>query len=339
MRTKESPRSRRFWTKIIIVGLQLTLSAVLLYVVLGRVSLSEVARNFSKVGVEAFVVAGGLLLLQIVVGSGRLWTALVLCGAKPTLLPVVHSCWLGQLLAQTPATIVGGDAARLLVLHRAKIQISQAASAVGLDRFFGLGTLLGLCLLTLWPLSQLIENEWHRTQLYIAMAAMFCGAVVFLLLALLPSHLIGNRFIRWVIRTAAFSLSVFKSWRYGIGIVGFGFLTHIINIVVMYELARRFGANLTFLETLVVVPIPLLLAGMPFSLGGWGLREGAISVAFALLQVPADVAVSTSIAYGALFLLVSLPGALVWMLPHLSSRAASVGETVHRDDPVDKEPQ
>ena len=66
--------------------------------------------------------------------------------------------------------------------------------------------------------------------------------------------------------------------------------------------------------SLALLP-PLLLAlmamGLPISIGGWGPREGVAAFAFWMAGLGAPLGVTTSVAYGALALIASLPGGVV----------------------------
>jgi hypothetical protein len=52
---------------------------------------------------------------------------------------------------------------------------------------------------------------------------------------------------------------------------------------------------------------------IPISAGGWGLREGVLIFALGELGIPAEEAIVPSLIFGLGILLVTLPGALVWL--------------------------
>jgi glycosyltransferase 2 family protein len=115
-----------------------------------------------------------------------------------------------------------------------------------------------------------------------------------------------------------------------------GALTLIISLLnqlligyVAFLLLAAMGDSVGLGWVLVLFPAVLLLSMLPISLGGWGVRESAMVVAFALVGVPADAALATSILYGLCLLAASLPGGLVW----LTERRASA--ELRRIDPND----
>jgi hypothetical protein len=63
-----------------------------------------------------------------------------------------------------------------------------------------------------------------------------------------------------------------------------------------------------------MVPSVLLLATVPVSVAGWGVREGAMVATFGLLGVPAGGAAAASVLFGMGMVITALPGGLFWFL-------------------------
>lgn len=69
------------------------------------------------------------------------------------------------------------------------------------------------------------------------------------------------------------------------------------------------------LGTLMLLALPALLAMLiPLSVAGWGWREAGSALAWTALGLSASEGVAIAMTYGAVILLASLPGALVWLL-------------------------
>ena len=79
-------------------------------------------------------------------------------------------------------------------------------------------------------------------------------------------------------------------------------------------IAIAIGLHASWWEILVLTPFPLFLSLLPISIGGWGVREGAIVVAFSLVGIGAAQSLAVSFAFGAAIIVASLPGAIVWLL-------------------------
>jgi uncharacterized membrane protein YbhN (UPF0104 family) len=75
--------------------------------------------------------------------------------------------------------------------------------------------------------------------------------------------------------------------------------------------ARVAGATAPTIALLPPLLLALIAMGLPISIGGWGPREGVAAFTFWMAGLGAPLGVTTSVAYGALALIASLPGGLV----------------------------
>ncbi|MFN3661648.1 YbhN family protein [Yoonia sp.] len=76
--------------------------------------------------------------------------------------------------------------------------------------------------------------------------------------------------------------------------------------------ARATGTVLSFAETVTILPLILTAMMIPFSVGGWGLREGAAAAIWPVIGAQAEAGIAASIAFGLVILVASLPG--IWVL-------------------------
>lgn len=74
---------------------------------------------------------------------------------------------------------------------------------------------------------------------------------------------------------------------------------------------RMIGADAPSATLAMIAPVVLLAMLLPISVAGWGVRETAAAGVWAALGWPAAEGVAVSVAYGALCLLASLPGAII----------------------------
>ena len=92
---------------------------------------------------------------------------------------------------------------------------------------------------------------------------------------------------------------------------------HLATFVVA---ARAVGVTAPVAALLPVALLVLLAAGLPVNLAGWGPREGMAAWSFAAAGLGVEQGVATAVAYGAITLVASLPGAVVLLV-----RAAAPG--------------
>jgi len=95
----------------------------------------------------------------------------------------------------------------------------------------------------------------------------------------------------------------------------------VASYVAMYlAAARAVGVETPFVAMLPLVTPVLLAMLVPVSVAGWGVREGAAAAIWASAGLPASDGVAISVAYGALVLVSTLPGALVLVADGLTRR-------------------
>jgi uncharacterized protein (TIRG00374 family) len=104
-------------------------------------------------------------------------------------------------------------------------------------------------------------------------------------------------------------------------IVGYGLIVHIMRVWSLWLIALALGVDLSFILCMALVPISLLIAMVPITIGGWGLREGAFVALFSRSGVATEEALAISIAYGLLHIASALPGAVA--LPMLGGSNGS----------------
>jgi glycosyltransferase 2 family protein len=103
-------------------------------------------------------------------------------------------------------------------------------------------------------------------------------------------------------------------------------LVAVTGYIATYLLAARaVGVDAPVEQLLPLVLLVLLAAGLPFNVAGWGPREGMAAWSFAAAGLGAAQGMATAVAYGALVLVGTLPGAVVLVL---GSRPAPLPETV-----------
>ena len=76
-----------------------------------------------------------------------------------------------------------------------------------------------------------------------------------------------------------------------------------------WVLGRSIDSTLSLAEAMVLCPPVFLIATLPISIAGWGVRETAMVVALAYAGVESSVALAISVALGVTVLVGSLPGA------------------------------
>lgn len=294
--------------------IKLGLSLAILGLAFRHVDFSAVAGQFKQL--DAFSLLLALLLLTISTNLVALrWRTVTRALARetPELPLFVRGIYRGAFLNQGLPTTFGGDTLRVVDLSRAIGSKREAVGTVLLDRVIGLCGLLLINLLML-PLSLQILPP----PLALAVAAVSAAGL------LAVAAVLALPWQRFAHRHAVFDL-IAEFNRFGRRVLAHprGLLlqcslsvaVHGCAILAMYVLARQFGVAADYWTHLVIQPSVFIAALLPISLAGWGVREGTMAALFAAIGVAAPAVMATSLTFGAVALLSTLPGLFFLLRP------------------------
>ena len=113
-------------------------------------------------------------------------------------------------------------------------------------------------------------------------------------------------------------------------------ITHVTNVLLLFLIGRELNMSVELQGWFVVVPPALLLAALPITSGGWGLREASFVIALASFGVSPEKAIIPSVIFGLGVLLVTLPGGIVLLLSKRDPQPAAVVGPVVKSESRDR---
>ncbi|WP_338306325.1 lysylphosphatidylglycerol synthase transmembrane domain-containing protein [Bradyrhizobium sp. TM233] len=206
----------------------------------------------------------------------------------------------------------GGDAVRIWMLRRNGVQWSQTIGSIVADRFLAL-LALGLIVLAGMPfLLPRVRDNSLLFAIVTVLAAACLGAIALATLDRWPPRLIAAvpaRIVQFAMLVRAPLLAEGRAM-----LIVSAIVVHLITVATCYVLAIGLEAPLTALDAFVLVPLVILSSAVPISIGGWGVREGAMVAALGLAGIASDKALAISVLLGLGGLIVGLFGGLVWLI-------------------------
>lgn len=304
------------------------ISGFLLYVALDFVRFETLQERLSQID-GMWVAAGlGALGLQIILVAMRWRLITQASGAelppKQALLYMLIGAFFNQALPST----IGGDAARIWLLARTPAGWKTAIHSVLIDRAAGLMWLALLVLACLpWSLD-LIKNPVGRTALMLIGFGSIAGLAGLYLLA----HAGQAWFRRWRVtrhlaEIAGIAWRVLASPRAGSEVAALSIATHVLTVLAAWCAAKAIGSPLDLLQALLLIPPVILIAAIPVSIAGWGVREGALIAAFAYAGLPESDGLIVSLLLGAGTFLTGAFGGLVWVMSSQRVRIVRLPES------------
>jgi uncharacterized membrane protein YbhN (UPF0104 family) len=296
------------------VLVKLAVSGLLLYLALNWVNIGTVANRLSQIDLRWIALGLLLALVQNFVLTLRWQKIISQCGAELPVGQLFRFCTVAMFFNQTLPSSVGGDAMRIWLAGK-QSNWRIAAYSVLVDRIVGvvaLAIVVTACLP--WTLALVLDPVGRSALLAIGLGCIAAG-IVFVSLAWEPLHILQHwAATRHLAATAKIAVAILRSPDALLRIFGLSFLIHLMTTVIAWCAARSVGANLSMLHSLFLVLPVILIAIVPISVAGWGVREGAMVAAFGYAGLSPGDGLIVSLLYGAIYLALGAAGGMVWVL-------------------------
>jgi hypothetical protein len=304
-------------------GLKLGVTGALLYWAFRSVDLAALRAHFARMDGAWVVAALAALVAQLGVAGWR-WSRIA--SALGSALPPVRSARFSAVAAffnQVLPSTIGGDAMRVYLLGRRERQWKNAIYSVIVDRIAGvtfLAMLVAACLP--WSLERIEAPAGRATIAVIGLAGVLALPMLLLAGAFGPRW----RFARWrvvslAVEVARAACAVLLQPARGAALAAVSLVIHLLTVAAAWFLARSIVPAPDFLGFLILIPPVMLIAMVPVSVGGWGIREGAMVVAFGYAGMEQSQALAISVLMGAAALVIGAAGGLIWLAERGPARA------------------
>jgi hypothetical protein len=296
------------------IALKICATVVLFWFVLARIDFSEMAAYLSATRISAGLLAGtAVVLLQSVLASVRLKICARLLGHEVPATTTWVSCQLGGLFSHTPVSFVGGDAMRVWHLTRSGFGLSDSAKAVVIDRALGLLGMLVLVLATAPGLFLAIDDPRMRNGYLALLALGVAAALAFVALGRMQAPRSSSRMLQRASEFVTLARYLSAQPARCAQAIAIAVVMNATNGLAVWLISAAYGAGIGFQAAMVASPAVFLVAMLPISVAGWGLREGALVVGFGLFGVSSADALAVSVTFGIGVLLAYSPAAVLFV--------------------------
>lgn len=300
--------------RLLLFGLKLLVSAGLIGWLWTRFDVPAAFAVLLEIDRMAAMAAFAILLLHGVLSAWRWRTIVSLQGGALAWRAALRLFFVSMFFNQTLSTTVGGDAARVWMLHAGGTSVGMAAGGVLLERVAGLLALAPLILIG----AGLLPGPAHPGLWGVL------GLAALVPLIVLPATRFVRSGSRWRAALGRFAETgrrvLFSAG--GLAVLGQSLVIHLGAGLAVFLLAHGIGASPGPAVCLVLTPPVLLIATLPVSFGGWGPREAALVWLFGIFGIAAAPALAVSVGLGVLVMAAGLPGAALWRLGRPQPRPA-----------------
>jgi glycosyltransferase 2 family protein len=311
---------------------RVAVTLVLLTWVAWETNWQEVGSAFARLRLELWLAAVAVLVATQFVSAWR-WQALARpFGFERSIGQLVSYYFIGMYFNLLLPTSVGGDVVRAWYLDGHSGRRLAAFVAVFVDRFSGLVVLLSLACagVVLWPLEL---PAWIPLFVWTAAG----GAV--LAVAGLPRFARHSKRVARRLDKVRQALRALRAPRLLLGSTLLSLGVQAGNVILVWLIGNAIGAEVPGGYYWIMVPMVSLLAMLPVSINGMGVREGATALFLAHLGVPDGTAKTLALLWFAVFLTVSLLGGVVYLFGHFPkpvTPTATMDETEVDDGSIDR---
>ncbi len=276
------------------------ISVFLLALLLFRMDTEILSHALSHFHIKYWVMAIIFCISQMILLSIR-WKFLLNVGKKHlTLRKALEISLTSQLANLAFITSLGGLLARIALTAQHGVGIAKVVIATFFDRLFTILSLVVLSVVFLPGITPYVQKSLpaHMTE--------------YALITILLGILVLTICIKFIIQKTPQKYRTKNKVRYGIRylkvvannmslVVKISFISIVAQtcfFMSTFILCVGSGADINFAQLMTVLPIISLIAALPISIGGWGVREGAFMFGLGILGVSAETSFAISIQVG-----------------------------------------
>lgn len=220
----------------------------------------------------------------------------------------------------------GGDVVKIGLLAARGHDAARSALSVVMDRLAGSVSMIVLgSSLMVWKLPWLETSPVVAGLVRVMAVYLLILGILIILSVILSSRKIVSRLPAWwpgrakLIELSGVYFQCAIQWPRTVFALGLSLVMLACFFTTYYFSARAYGMAPGMGNFLALMPTVDIIAGLPISLGGVGVREGVFVLLLgSLASIPAATAISISLAGYLMSALWGIPGAFLWLLKRRS---------------------
>jgi len=313
--------------RLVFLG-KLVVSALLLTILFWRVDRPTVLRTVQALPLKVFLGCAALYILGYLISTLR-WQRLLLAeGIRLPLWRLTLVYFEAAFFNLFLPTLIGGDIVRGYTIYRITQGHDASIPSILVDRLSGFAALVGIALIALGLASRRIRDPQVAVMI-LAVAVAFSVVIAVLLHDQMKERASG---LLRIVRLTRFqaklqgmveALQRYRGHRRALGqAIALSVLLQALIIVTYYLIGAGLNLGVPIAYFFLYVPLITFVAMLPVSVAGLGVREGGAVYFFAKVGVDTATALTMSLIWFSLTLVVSGLGGLVFLLnTHAAKRA------------------
>ena len=298
-------------------ALKLAVSVVLITIVLVRVDLRAVSRTIAEADEVPLILAVLLSIAMTVADAAQWQSVLRALGHRISSGAALLYGFSGTFFGMIGPSSIGVDIFRAAQMRSLGISTETAVRSVLAARLLAFVSLLiviatGLPIAFSYKLG--FRNQFLLGSTFAAGACALAALLSFQPLRQRISMLRRSTALAKLADVSKDLGTVLTSKTQSLASLFYATATHVLRLSIFAALAWAFHAGVGFWPLYALIPTALLVAMVPITIASWGVRELSVIFFLGWVGVAPAAALSISVAFGVLRLVVAGIGGIVWVL-------------------------
>lgn len=252
-----------------------------------------------------------LIGLHLCVVAIRWREVICICGKTAPVTSIISLTLVGQFFRSILPFSIGSDIARAIFCQKIGLSRTMAFVSVIIDRILGLISLAAIVVVV----SMMSESTQSIAVYGVTLSVLILTATIATIMimsrssALLHLNIFSALHINFNLVALSIKNKIFS--KFSLNAIIYSILANLAIVLSMFFLAVSIKCDISLIQSLIYFPIVLLMALLPISIGGWGVREMVMIYVFSLLSLPATQAVFISVAFGMILSFYGFVGGIV----------------------------
>lgn len=299
-------------SKKIIFFIKISVSILCITLLYRSVNWPELTRLFTRIQIGWIILALVIFWIAQVVSALRCAYIARVLGGELDLATATRAHFIGLWFNQVLPTSLGGDVIKVAILNK-PLGIGLAIRSAILDRLSGLIFLMAATALALPIYARILPNRAVLSGLALLAIGFMLALVISVSLSSWISKLL-NRFpftdkLARLLRDLSILSRGNALWQQ----TWTSAVVHFNGIAAYALLGLALDIKVDPVLFTLIVPLVFLIALMPLSVAGWGVREVGAIWLFGLVGVDRESALAISLCFGMLLVVSGLPGLVIFL--------------------------
>ena len=305
--------------KTLFFFLKIFVSAALLYYLFSKIGVENFFNQLSTANLWWFLAGVSSFLISNFLGSLQWYLLMRQSEMNLSYWKTVEYYFIGLFFNNFFISNLGGDVFRIYYASRSTEKTAGAISTVVLDRFIGFTMLTFLSLI---GGLLILKKNYLQTIIPVVFITLFFWILIFAVFFNRPLAKKFHPFFVWlfpesIVRKMIDLYEVVHQFKNAklvlLKLMGIGFFVQLFRVGIHYFAGLSLNIHVGFQTFMLFIPLIALLASLPISIGGLGVREQSGVVLFAKAGIAAGLAASMEFLAYLVAITGSLPGAALFL--------------------------